>query len=43
LEPQSQASNFAAENVRVTGDLANDAIQIKSIALMKQQTSQSQQ
>jgi hypothetical protein len=43
LEPQSKASKFAAENVRVTGDLANDTIQIKSIALMKQKTSQSQE
>jgi hypothetical protein len=43
LEPQSKASKFAAENVRVTGDLANDTIQIKSIALMKQQTTQSRE
>jgi hypothetical protein len=43
LEPQSRASKFAAENIRVTGDLANDTIQIKSIALMKQKTTQSQE
>ena len=43
LEPQSQASKLAADNVRVTGDLANDTIQIKSITLIKQQTSQRQQ
>ena len=42
LEPQSKASKSAAENLRVTGDLANDTIQIGSIALMKQQSSQSQ-
>jgi|SRR5580698_5711944 hypothetical protein len=38
LEPQSKAW-LAAENVRVRGDLATDAIQIKSIALIKRQTS----
>jgi hypothetical protein len=37
LEPQSKASKFAAENVRVTGNLSNDTIQIESIALIKQQ------
>ena len=42
LEPKSRTSKFAAENVRVTGDLANDTIQIKSISLVKQKTSQSQ-
>jgi hypothetical protein len=31
LEPQSEAAKFAAENVRVTGDLSNDTIHIKSI------------
>ena len=31
LEPQSKASKFAAENVRVTGQMANDTIQITSI------------
>ena len=40
LEPQSQAAKFSAENVRVTGDLANDTIQIKSIARIPQQTAQ---
>ena len=34
LEPQSKASKFAAENVRVTGEMSNDTIQIKSIALV---------
>lgn len=29
LEPQLKASRFAAENVRVIGDLSNDTIQIK--------------
>jgi hypothetical protein len=43
LEPRSKASKFAAENVRVTGDLATDTIQIKFLALMKQQTSQTQE
>jgi hypothetical protein len=32
LEPQSKASNFAAENVSVTGSLTNDTIHIDSIA-----------
>lgn len=32
LEPQSKASKFAAEQVRVIGDLIDDTIQIKSIA-----------
>jgi len=40
LEPQLKASKFAAENVRVTGDLSNDTIQIKSIARIKQQIPQ---
>jgi hypothetical protein len=31
LEPQSKVSNFAAENVSVTGSLANDTIHIDSI------------
>jgi hypothetical protein len=43
LEPQSQAAKFAAENVRVTGDLANDTIHIKSIARIPRQTPQGQQ
>jgi hypothetical protein len=42
LEPQSKASKFAAENVRVTGNLSNDIIQIESIALIKQQPTQNQ-
>jgi hypothetical protein len=42
LEPQLKASKFAAENVRVTGDLSNDIIQIKSIAPIKLHTSQTQ-
>jgi hypothetical protein len=43
LEPQLEASKFSAENVRVTGDLSNDTIQIKSIARIKQQAPQKQQ
>ena len=31
LEPQSRAAKFAAENVRVTGNLTNDIIYIQSI------------
>jgi hypothetical protein len=38
LEPQSQAAKFAAEKVRVSGDLSNDTIQIKSIVRLPQQT-----
>lgn len=34
LEPQAQAAKFAAENVRVTGEMANDTIRIRSIALI---------
>jgi hypothetical protein len=34
LEPQAKAARFAAENVRVTGELANDTIRIRSIALI---------
>jgi hypothetical protein len=34
LEPQAKASRFAAENVRVTGELENDTIRIRSIALI---------
>ena len=38
LEPQAKASKFAAENVRVTGQMANDTIQITSITpIAKQQ------
>jgi hypothetical protein len=32
LEPQAKAAKFAAENVRVTGELENDRIRIQSIA-----------
>lgn len=42
LEPQLKASKFAAENVRVIGDLSNDSIQIKSIARLEKQTSRNQ-
>ncbi len=38
LEPQSEAAKFAAENVRVSGDLLNDTIHIKSIVRIPQQT-----
>lgn len=31
LEPQSEAAKFAAENVRVTGDLSQGTLRIKSI------------
>jgi hypothetical protein len=31
LEPQSKASRFAAEKVRVVGNISNDVITIKSI------------
>jgi hypothetical protein len=34
LEPQAKAAKFAAENVRVTGELENDTIRIRSIALL---------
>jgi hypothetical protein len=43
LEPQLKASKFAAENVRVTGDLSNDIIQIKTIARIEPQTPPKQQ
>ncbi|MGC2215824.1 MAG: hypothetical protein WA602_21665 [Silvibacterium sp.] len=43
LEPQSKAAKFAAENVRVIGDLSNDTIHIKSIARIPQQSLQGQQ
>ena len=42
LEPQSKASKFAAENVRVTGELANDTINIKSITQVPQSKPASQ-
>jgi hypothetical protein len=32
LEPQAEAAKFAAENVRVTGELADGVLHIKSIA-----------
>jgi hypothetical protein len=38
LEPQAKAARFAAENVRVTGELTNDTIRIRSIALIPGQT-----
>ena len=34
LEPQAKAARFAAENVRVTGEMTNHTIQIRSIALV---------
>jgi hypothetical protein len=34
LEPQAKAARFAAENVHVTGELTNDMIRIRSIALI---------
>jgi hypothetical protein len=34
LEPQAQAAKFAAENVRVTGEMTNNTIRIRSIALI---------
>jgi hypothetical protein len=40
LEPQSQAAKFAAENVRVIGDLSNDTIHIKSIVRIAQTAQQ---
>ena len=40
LEPQLKASKFAGEDVRVSGNLSNDTIQIKSIARIKQQITQ---
>lgn len=33
LEPQAKAAKFAAEDVQVTGELANGTIRIHSIAL----------
>jgi hypothetical protein len=40
LEPQLQAAKFVAEKVRVSGDLLNDTIRIKSIVPLPQQTAQ---
>jgi hypothetical protein len=37
LEPQSKVSRFAAENIRVTGELSNDTIQIKSVTEYRSQ------
>jgi hypothetical protein len=34
LEPQVEAAKFAAENVRVTGELERDTIRIRSIELI---------
>jgi hypothetical protein len=38
LEPQTKAAKFAAENVRVTGEMTHDVIRIQSIALTSTQT-----
>lgn len=37
LEPQSKAAIFAADNVRVVGELKNDTIQIESISRINKQ------
>lgn len=37
LEPQAQVAKFAAENVRVTGEMTNDVIHIRSISLISKQ------
>src|ERR1700749_2521383 len=37
LEPQADAEKFAADQVRVIGDLSNDTIHIQSIVLMPHQ------
>ena len=42
LEPQSKASGYAAENVRVTGEMSNDTIRITSITRIQPQQTQSQ-
>lgn len=42
LEPQSKAAKFAAENVRVRGDLSKNTIQIQSISRIAQPTPQGQ-
>jgi hypothetical protein len=42
LEPQLNASKFAGEHVRVTGDKTNDIIQITSITRTPQQKPQNQ-
>jgi hypothetical protein len=38
LEPQSEAAKFAAENVRVTGNMVDGTIHIQSIALIAEKT-----
>jgi hypothetical protein len=38
LEPQLEAARFAAENVRVVGDLSNDTIRITSISRIPEQS-----
>jgi hypothetical protein len=43
LEPQAKAAKFAAENVRVTGEMANDIIRIESIAPLPSQPAHSGQ
>jgi hypothetical protein len=42
LEPQSKAAKFAAENVRVLGDMVNDTITIQSIVRIPPRKSASQ-
>jgi hypothetical protein len=42
LEPQSKAAKFAAENVRVLGDMVNETITIQSIVRIPQRKSASQ-
>jgi hypothetical protein len=43
LQPQAKAAKFAAENVRVTGEMANDIIRIESIAPLPSQPAHSSQ
>jgi hypothetical protein len=43
LEPQSKASRFAAENVRVVGNISNDVITIQSIVPIPAAASQPKQ
>lgn len=42
LELHSEAAKYAADNVRVIGDLSNDTIRIKSIARIPQQSTRKQ-
>jgi hypothetical protein len=42
LEPQPQATKFAAQHVRVTGSLTNNTIQIESIVALPQPKPQGQ-